>query len=588
MKTLVFVREIFKKYPSLVAINILLVILGGAIETCSLFAIGPLIDLLIHPDLQNVSQITHQAIKIMKAIGVSLTLANYLILFMVFIIASSVLRILVKYALVKTRYDLHRDLVIGTFEDFMRARWYFFSSSKSGTLLSTFLRETATVGAAFGAMMLFFANISQLFFYLAVPLYISWQVTLISFASAFLLSMPFMLLSKTAYQLGKVNTATYNVISSVIQESFVLAKVILGFGNQKRAVSDLSRSFDVNYRASLLCQVMDNAVPILYRVPGVLVLALALLSARHFKIPVSETAILLLGLLQVVTTIGNLAAQKNSIDSFFPSYEQVRGLREKAKHLEQATGSKRFEGFQKEIVIENGTFAYPGHDPVLVNINVKIPKGKMIAIAGESGSGKSTLIDMVMGFNEFATGRVALDGTDLRAFDVISYRKHIGYVPQESVLFNRTIKDNILWAKEDAGFEEIRYACRLANADDFIERFPNGYDTVVGDRGVRLSGGQVQRIALARAILRKPSLLILDEATSSLDTYSERLIQQAVETIAKETTVVVIAHRLSTIVNADYIYVLKKGQIVEEGTYSELIQMKGDFSRMVELQLLEK
>jgi len=192
-----------------------------------------------------------------------------------------------------------------------------------------------------------------------------------------------------------------------------------------------------------------------------------------------------------------------------------------------------------------------------------------------------------MGFNEPGSGQITVDGTLLFDFDINSYRRRIGYVPQDSILFNMSIADNLLWANESATREEIEEACIQANAHEFIREFPKGYNTLVGDRGVRLSGGQIQRVALARAIVRKPDLLILDEATSSLDTHSERLIQQAVDNIAKETTVIVIAHRLSTIVNADCIYVFKDGQVIEEGGYSELVSMNGYFNNIIKLQALE-
>ena len=209
-----------------------------------------------------------------------------------------------------------------------------------------------------------------------------------------------------------------------------------------------------------------------------------------------------------------------------------------------------------------------------------IPRGKMVAIVGRSGSGKSTLVDIIIGFNEPLDGQIYVDGTPLHEFEINSYRKRIGYVPQESILFNMTIYENLLWAKEDATREEIREACIIANAAEFIEQFPKGYDTFVGDRGVRLSGGQIQRVALARAVLRNPDILILDEATSSLDSESERLIQLSIEAIAKKMTVIVIAHRLSTIAKADYIYVLEDGRIVEEGEYSQLVKNDGSFSQM--------
>jgi ABC-type multidrug transport system fused ATPase/permease subunit len=189
-----------------------------------------------------------------------------------------------------------------------------------------------------------------------------------------------------------------------------------------------------------------------------------------------------------------------------------------------------------------------------------------------------------MGFHEATEGQILIDGVPLKDIDIVSFRKRIGYVPQSSALFNMSIRDNLLWAQADATDEEIKYVCRIAHVDEFVDNMPEGYNTLVGDRGVRLSGGQVQRIALARALLRKPELLILDEATSSLDSASESLIQDALDVIAKEYTIVIVAHRLSTIQNADKIYVLEEGKICESGNHDELMQLNGQYKRYYDVQ----
>ena len=585
-KAHIFIHEIFKKFPRLFIVTVLLVVIVGVLEASSLLTVGPLVDLLIHPDLQNISPFTQKIVRIIEFFGIPVMLSNYLVIFVIFIIISSAFRILARRAILKTQYAVLRNLMVGTFEDFFNARWFFFSSGKQGVFINTFMRELNIAGSAFGAMAYFFASAIQLGVCLVVPFYISWQVTTISFIAAFFLSIPFLLLGKITYRLGKANTETSNKIGSVIGENLTLAKVVLGFGNQHKSKANLASTFDIHREITIKLQTIDLTLSVLYRPLGVIVLAVALFSARQFGVPISDMTILLLALLQAVVYVGDLTLRQNSLNSFFPSYEQIKNLRSKAKELKQVTGSRLFEGFKKELAVERVSFSYPGHKPILDNVSIKIPKGEMIAIVGESGAGKTTLIDMIIGFNESAAGRIAFDGVDLREFDINSYRKIIGYVSQDSILFNMSIKDNLLWAKDDASDEEVKHACQLANAAEFIERFPDKFNTVVGDRGVRLSGGQLQRVSLARAILRKPILLILDEATSSLDTKSERLIQQAIEKIAKETTIIVIAHRLSTIVNADYVYVLKEGRIVEEGTYSELIEREGHFDRMVKLQLL--
>ena len=587
MKSLIFIRDIFRKYSLLLLLSTVLVIFVSIIEATSLFTIGPLIDLSVDPTLQNASPLTNRIVSIMAGLGVPLRFNTYLTLFAVLIILSSTLRILFRYCLVRMRFIVVRDLTIGTFSDFLNSKWHFFNSSKQGTLLNTFTREIENVGDAFSAMANFFASFLQLTFYLIIPFYLSWRVTLISFATVFLLSLPFALVGKISYRLGSISTTARNKLSLVLNENFTLTKIVIGFANQKKAVKDLLSSFDVYRRAATKSQTISFAIPILYRPLGVAVLVIALFSARYFKVPISEIAVILLALLQLVIVVGNIVKYKNNLDNASPSYEQIKELKDKAVRLRQKDGSRKFEGFKKFISLEKISFAYPDRQIVLKNINMKIPKGKMVAIVGGSGTGKSTLIDLIMNFNDPTEGQVRFDGIDLKDFDISSYRKRIGYVPQDSVLFNMSIKNNLLWAKDDTTDEEIKHACFQANAVEFIESFPHGYDTIVGDRGVRLSGGQCQRIALARAILRKPDVLILDEATSSLDTHSERLIQQAVENIARETTVIIIAHRLSTIANADYMYVLKDGKIVEEGTHEDLVKMKGHFAHMARLQLLK-
>jgi len=277
-------------------------------------------------------------------------------------------------------------------------------------------------------------------------------------------------------------------------------------------------------------------------------------------------------------------SEHNQILSFAPSLEQFNRLRDEAQRLEQPSGSNRRITFRKGVSFKNISFAYPKQDPALQGVSIEIPKGKMTAIVGRSGSGKTTLIDILMGFYEPQTGQTWVDDTPLGKFDIHAWRQRIGFVPQDPFLFNATLRENLLWANEEASSREIANACAQAHVTEFVDRFPKGLDTLVGDRGVRLSGGQRQRIALARALLRKPLILVLDEATSSLDSHSERMIQEAVEQVSKSITVVVIAHRLSTIRGAECIYVLEGGRMVESGSFDELIQKSGEFSRTAQLQ----
>lgn len=585
-RTLFFTKQIFKKSPVLLLVNVLLILTTNLIEVASIFSLVVVMDQFLNPNLKGASQITQRILIWLKAFGLPVSLGWLLAIFLLFNVIRIIFQIFAQATILKTRYAINRDIMIGTFDEFFKARWYFFSSSKQGTLLNTFTREIDIIGSAFAAMARYFSSVLHIILFLLVPFLLSWQVTSITLTIALLLTSPFLLLGRMNYRFGKLSTTTANEISRVIHESLISAKIILGFGKQDESVQALSRAYDTHCQATLKSQVLNYSIPLVYYPVGLLVLIIGFFISKQFVMPISETVILFYSLSRIMPLIGSLAEEKSRLDNFFPSYEQVMNLKKRAKELREPTGDRKFSGFYKEILIENLSFAYPNHKPVLHNINMQISKGRMTAIVGESGGGKSTLLDMVVRFHDPASGRIIFDGIDLRDFEISSYRHSIGYVPQDSILFNLTIRDNLLWANKNASDGDIKGACRQANAEEFIEKLPEGYNTLVGDRGVRLSGGQVQRVALARAILRKPELLILDEATSALDTYSERLIQKSIESITGQMTVIVVAHRLSTIINANYIYVLKEGKIIEEGSFLKLMQEETKFRRMAELQQL--
>jgi len=242
---------------------------------------------------------------------------------------------------------------------------------------------------------------------------------------------------------------------------------------------------------------------------------------------------------------------------------------------------------QGDVAFENVSFSYPGRPDfkVLENISLHLPEGKTLAIVGPSGAGKSTIINLIYRFYEPDSGRISLGGKPISEMGLFECRRKLALVPQEILLFGGSIYENILYGKPDAEREAVIQAARMANAHDFISTFPEGYETIVGDRGIKLSGGQRQRIAIARAMLRNPQLLILDEATSSLDTESEQQVQSALKTLMKGRTSIVIAHRLSTIRHADTIVVLKQARIIEQGSHEALMEMEaGYFRKMVERQ----
>ncbi len=252
-------------------------------------------------------------------------------------------------------------------------------------------------------------------------------------------------------------------------------------------------------------------------------------------------------------------------------------------HIKELKDAKEIKGFEKNVEFKNITFGYEERD-ILKNFSLSIPKGKTVALVGQSGSGKSTITNLITRFYDVNAGEILVDGENIKNIKLSNYRKLFGLVTQDNILFNDTIRNNISLGKPNAPLEEIKAAAKVANAHDFIMDLPNQYDTNIGDAGGKLSGGQKQRISIARAVLKNPPIMILDEATSALDTESERFVQDALEKMMENRTSLVIAHRLSTIQKADWIVVMEKGKIVEQGTHHELIARRGMYHKLVELQ----
>ena len=308
---------------------------------------------------------------------------------------------------------------------------------------------------------------------------------------------------------------------------------------------------------------------------------------------VSEGSISIGDLLSFVLYTSFIGGSIAGLGDVYGQLQRAIGASERV--LEIMEEDAESDGLQKDnklqlqgnIILNNVSFTYPGRQEVQVlkSLDLSVEAGQKVALVGQSGAGKSTIIQLIMRYYEQYQGQITVDGTPLNEYDLVAYRRNLGIVPQEVILFGGTIRENIAYGRPAASEQEIKEAARKANALEFIEKFPGGLDTVVGERGIKLSGGQRQRIAIARAVLKNPALLILDEATSSLDAESELLVQEALNELMKDRTTIIIAHRLATIRKVDKIYVISNGQVVESGTHDELSQQyDGLYNHLLKLQ----
>ena len=291
-------------------------------------------------------------------------------------------------------------------------------------------------------------------------------------------------------------------------------------------------------------------------------------------------------LYSVIEPIKELSRATYGIPKGLASMERINRILEAENPIQEAPDAAGIQEFKDRIAFEGVQFSYESGREVLKGVDLEIPRGKMVAIVGESGAGKSTLVDLIPRFYDATGGRITIDGKDVKKLKVKDLRSLMGNVNQDPILFNDTIFNNIAFGVENATEEEVIAAAKIANAHDFIMEKPEGYQTNIGDRGTKLSGGQRQRLSIARAILKNPPILILDEATASLDTESERIVQDALDHLMSTRTTIAIAHRLSTVKNADEIIVLHEGKVVERGRHDQLIALDGYYKKLNDMQSL--
>lgn len=582
---LLIFREFLSRYPRQFGVLFLILVVEGLVAAGAVLTVVPLADFLLDPGLKSPSRISRALLEFVQPLGIHPSFWLFGLLFVASNLVKGLLDVATRYSILRIKYEVQRGLFDDAVTTFFKARWEFFSGADQGRLLNTFNKELGNIGDTLGQLATQLARLVQLCIYLFVPIWLNVSMTLTALGLALLMGSPLLLLHKVSYRFGQKNIESGNVLIGAISEILAAARLILGFGRQEQSRTRSLHAFDQHIHATLCSQTLDAGVAALYQPVGILSAVVALGVALQQGSPVAEMAALLWSLLRALPLLGGLMSANVSISSFLPSYEQLASLRDQARQVEEIEGDRRFSRLESGVVLKDLDFTYPGRHQTLQGINLTIRKGQMTALVGESGSGKSTVTDLVLGLQIPERGAVLLDGIPLGQWKQNSFRERVGYVPQDPLLFHASIRDNLLWSYPHGSEVDLWGALRMANAEAFVKQLPQGIDTIVGDRGVRLSGGQRQRIALARALLRRPELLILDEATSALDSESERLIQESIDKVARDTTILIVAHRLSTIAKADYVYVLRAGRVVEEGMYAELCHKPvGILSQMIELQ----
>ncbi|MEG2510704.1 MAG: ABC transporter ATP-binding protein, partial [Chryseobacterium sp.] len=378
-------------------------------------------------------------------------------------------------------------------------------------------------------------------------------------------------------------------IFSIVDETLKSTKVIKIFSAEKIMDNRFMQSMQKWINSSIsLGRKKELASPMSEFLGSVTFLIIAWYGGKQIIVEQSISPadfLVFLGIFfQILPPVKSLSQSISNVQKGEASLERVLAILDADVKIDEIENPVSISTLNSSIEFNNIGFFYDKDHTILKNFSLSIPKGKTVALVGQSGSGKTTIANLLARFYDVSEGEILIDGTNIKNLKLQEYRKLLGMVTQESVLFNDSVYNNILMGKPDATKEEVIAAAKIANADAFITRLPEGYDSNIGDDGGKLSGGQKQRVSIARAVLKNPPIMILDEATSALDTESERFVQDALDKMMENRTSLVIAHRLSTIQKADWIVVMEKGDIVEQGTHHDLIAKKGMYNKLVELQ----
>lgn len=436
-------------------------------------------------------------------------------------------------------------------------------------------------------------EILMLLAYVVVMVWISVYMTIGALVLAYFFSLIVGKLILRLQEVGERILKTSLKLSGDMVELLNNPKLVRIFARQDYAVKTLETAMFEGLKASREGQLIRGAIgPLLefmtYLVGGAFIIGGYFLVGDEAPHVLPKLLVFLYVLKRVMGSVSNLNNIKAGFVQKAPALEKVAEFLDAEEKSFERRGGKPFKTLQQGISFEHVTFRYGGRETTaLEDVTFYIPKGKMVALVGASGAGKSTIVDILLGLYEIEHGKVVIDGCDLMKINLRKWRDKIGIVSQDVAILHKSIGENIAFGKLGATEEEIRAAAVKARVHDFVEELPDRYDTIVGDQGFRVSGGQRQRIALARALIREPELLILDEATSALDSISERKIQEVIEKLHGELTIVSVAHRLSTIVHADQIIVLDRGRVVETGNHRELVNRRGVYANFWQLQSYE-
>ena len=481
------------------------------------------------------------------------------------------------------------DIREALFEKFQRMPLAYFDRHQTGEIMSYVTNDVqALQNALVDKLIEFVTEASILIGSIVLMFYLDWKLTLITLITVPLVGQAMKIFGRKLKKSGTVIQERLADINSLLQESIAAVRVVKSFVRERYEIERFRRQNELNFQAEMknvqLSSLLTPTVEFLAAITVTIILWIGGYEVVQGEITAGSLVAFLTYAVNLANPVKRIGRIYGAVQRAMAAADRVFDVIDMEETIHDREGAVPLPEIEGRVAVKDVSFSYKEGAPALSHVSLEASPGQLVAFVGPSGAGKSTIANLIPRFYEVNEGVIEIDGHDVRDVTLDSLREQIGIVPQETMLFSSSVRENIRYGRLDATDEEIEEAARAANAEEFILQLPEGYETKIGERGLNLSGGQRQRIAIARAILKNPRILILDEATSALDTESEKIVQAALDKLMVGRTSFAIAHRLSTIFNADCIYVIDGGHIVEQGTHAELLAAGGLYSTLYNIQ----
>lgn len=481
------------------------------------------------------------------------------------------------------------DIREALFEKFQRMPLAYFDRHQTGEIMSYVTNDVqALQNALVDKLIEFVTEASILIGSIVLMFYLDWKLTLITLITVPLVGQAMKIFGRKLKKSGTVIQERLADINSLLQESIAAVRVVKSFVRERYEIERFRRQNELNFQAEMknvqLSSLLTPTVEFLAAITVTIILWIGGYEVVQGEITAGSLVAFLTYAVNLANPVKRIGRIYGAVQRAMAAADRVFDVIDMEETIHDREGAVPLPEIEGRVAVKDVSFSYKEGAPALSHVSLEASPGQLVAFVGPSGAGKSTIANLIPRFYEVNEGVIEIDGHDVRDVTLDSLREQIGIVPQETMLFSSSVRENIRYGRLDATDEEIEEAARAANAEEFILQLPQGYETKIGERGLNLSGGQRQRIAIARAILKNPRVLILDEATSALDTESEKIVQAALDKLMVGRTSFAIAHRLSTIFNADCIYVIDGGRIVEQGTHEELLSAGGLYSTLYNIQ----